>query len=139
MAPSNKSEKPLRYRVTVPLKDADVINWMAEQSSVSFSIRLLIRAFIAKYGISDVTCVPVSAGLEMDLTGQDTRPPVPGPKKREAERDATSLTDIRNGRSAAVQQAPPPVQTPQARPVGPAPAGPARTPVEMADLMADLM
>ena len=115
---SQGQEQPLRYRVTVPLQDADVINWMAAQASPSFSIRLLIRAIIAKYGITDVTCLPVGAGLDADVAGQAAA------QVRDAghavNKSSTSLTDIRQGRTVlprtpapvvpqVQRQAPPPV------------------------------
>ena len=147
------SEQPLRYRVTVPLKDADVINWMAEQSSPSFSMRMLIRAFIAKYGITDVTCLPVSAGLDLDMGAAEIRPEAPA-SSNSGKKTSVSLTEVRQGQvcvpapvpaqqpvpSALVvptsqppvtRPAPPPVSTPAA-PVG---NPPGRAPVDIHDLM----
>lgn len=158
----NKSEQPLRYRVTVPLQDADVINWMAAQSSPSFSIRLLIRAIIAKYGITDVTCLPVSASLDLDMSNpelsQETSRPV-----LKTNKTSVSLTDIRQGAvvlpsqqiparavnpeqgSSYQAQTPAPVQAPvqpaqPAQPVRPSPPPPASNsggyvPKEISDLM----
>lgn len=91
----SKPEQPFRYRVTVPLQDADVINWMAEQSNPSFSVRLIIRAVIAKYGITDVTCLPVSTGLDLDIAHSEA--PATGRGIRKTPKTSVSLTDIREG------------------------------------------
>lgn len=127
------SEQPLRYRVTVPLRDADVINWMAEQSNVSFSIRMLIKAFVSKYGITDVTCLPASAGLDMDITGVESQP-VQGNTQPGNRKTSVSLSEIKQGQVKPVQQPVSIGQVPQAVPVVPAapaqaPAAPVQVPV----------
>lgn len=155
MGSSKVPEQPLRYRVTVPLRDADVINWMAEQSNVSFSIRTLIKAFVAKYGMTDVTCLPASAGLDMDITGNDVQQ-AQANTQTGSKKTSVSLSEIKQGQFRPVPaqtpvQAPAQVQVP-ARPqpqapavppaapvAAPAPAVPARnagyTPTEIEDLM----
>ena len=133
MSKKPASDQPLRYRVTVPLKDSDVINWMVEQSNPSVSIRMLIRAFIAKYGISDVTCLPVSAGLELDMQSPEFRQDIQQ-AVAPAKKTSVSLTEVRQGLvqpaqpvQPASQKAPEPVvQAPpaetQSKPAAPAPA-----------------
>lgn len=162
MGSSKVPEQPLRYRVTVPLRDADVINWMAEQSNVSFSIRTLIKAFVAKYGMTDVTCLPASAGLDMDITGNDVQQ-AQANTQMGSKKTSVSLSEIKQGQFRPVP-AQAPMQTPAqvaptqvpARPVAspqpqapvvppaapvakPAPAGPVQnvgyTPTEIEDLM----
>lgn len=57
-------DKVTRYRFSVPLGDNVVNDWVDAQSNLSFSLRLLIRAFVRSYGMQDVTC------LELGLTAK---------------------------------------------------------------------
>ena len=59
MATERKSE---RLRFTVPTKDDTVLRWVAEQSNLSVSLRMLIRWAIQEYGYADVTCLSVKRG-----------------------------------------------------------------------------
>jgi len=53
-----EKQAPKRYRLSVPSEDTQIHEWMEAQQNVSFSIRMLIKESISKYGIADVTCVP---------------------------------------------------------------------------------
>lgn len=121
------SDQPLRYRVTVPLKDADVINWMVEQTNPSFSIRMLIRAFIAKYGITDVTCLPVTAGLDIDLQNPDMQAENL-PRQAPVKKTSVSLTDVKQGLSQPVQKPAQPQSVPVQSPAAPVQPKPAASP-----------
>ena len=112
-------EQTLRYRVTVPMRDADVINWMAEQHNVSFSIRMLIKAAIAKYGLSDVTCLSMNVGLDMDLEHLEA-------ERQPPKKTGVSLKEVRK-QQAQMQEAQASVR-PTAQPVA-APAPPVAPPV----------
>ena len=52
-----------RFRFTVPAKDADALAWITEQSNLSMSLRMLIRQSIARDGIVDITCKPITPGV----------------------------------------------------------------------------
>lgn len=45
-----------RYRFTVPLADESVLEWCENQANLSFSLRMLVREYIAKHGMTDATC-----------------------------------------------------------------------------------
>lgn len=45
-----------RYRFTVPLADESVLEWCENQANLSFSLRTLVREYIAKHGMTDATC-----------------------------------------------------------------------------------
>lgn len=45
--------EPRRFRVTVPVDDAAVIQWLDCQHSVSMSLRMLVRAAIEEKGMRD--------------------------------------------------------------------------------------
>lgn len=49
-----------RFRFSVPAADDTVLAWVNQQSSLSHSIRDLIRRAVAAYGVTDVTCLPVT-------------------------------------------------------------------------------
>ena len=66
-----------RYRVSVPVEDDIVNEFMKRQHNSSFSVRLLVKMFVQKYGVVDVTCIAFPSG------GQDIV--VPKRKRSEAE------------------------------------------------------
>lgn len=45
-----------RYRFSVPNADTSVNDWIAVQTNLSMSLRLLIGEYIEKYGYEDATC-----------------------------------------------------------------------------------
>lgn len=110
------AEQPLRYRVTVPLQDTDVINWITAQANPSFSIRTLIRAYITKYGITDATCLPAATGIDIDIEMSNNNPEtnITQTSQTQPKKSHVSLTDIRQGH----------VQIPTAQPMQQAPAKP---------------
>jgi len=57
-------DKNCRYRFTVPTADTAVNEWLEEQSNVSFSLRVLIKAFIRDYGMQDATCLEVGSAVK---------------------------------------------------------------------------
>ena len=57
-------DKNCRYRFTVPTADATVNEWLSEQSNISFSLRVLIKAFIRDYGMQDATCLEVGSTVK---------------------------------------------------------------------------
>lgn len=108
------AEQPLRYRVTVPLQDTDVINWITAQANPSFSIRTLIRAYITKYGITDATCLPAATGIDIEISNLNPETNITQTSQTQPKKSHVSLTDIRQGH----------VQIPTAQPVQQAPAKP---------------
>ena len=46
-----------RYRLSVPEADTSVNDWIASQDNLSFSLRCIIKDAIARYGLTDVTCI----------------------------------------------------------------------------------
>ena len=55
-----KSEKTMRVSFTVPPFDTQVSEWAKNQRNISLSLRLLIKSHIAKYGMIDVTALPMT-------------------------------------------------------------------------------
>ena len=49
-----------RYHITVPLVDKQVIEWVNAQDNISHSMRILIKAYVGKYGYVDPLCLPAS-------------------------------------------------------------------------------
>lgn len=52
-----------RARFNIPTADVDVLAWVDAQTSLSNSLRTLVRQCIAMTGITDVTCVPVGTAI----------------------------------------------------------------------------
>lgn len=50
------------YRISVPMADADTVEFLSHQHSISMSIRWLIKQFVAEYGTSDIFCRNVTQG-----------------------------------------------------------------------------
>lgn len=51
--------KPKRYRLSVPLSDSEVIQWLSNQRSVSASVRVLVKMAIHTYGYADATTLSI--------------------------------------------------------------------------------
>lgn len=51
---------PLRPRLTVPLADVSVVEWIEAQENLSVSFRLLVRDWIRRNGMTDPACHPVA-------------------------------------------------------------------------------
>lgn len=56
---ADKASSSHRFRMTIPTKDTTVLRWVEQQSSLSTSLRMLIRWAIQEYGYADVTCLTV--------------------------------------------------------------------------------
>lgn len=54
----------IRQRISIPESDISVLEWINNQSNVSFSIRMMIKEYIEKYGYSDITCRKVDKQLK---------------------------------------------------------------------------
>lgn len=53
-----------RHHVIVPKADTIVEDWMNEQNNLSGSIRVLIKQFVLKYGVTDILCcADLGAGM----------------------------------------------------------------------------
>ena len=53
------SAKTARYTFTVPTTDTQIVEWAALQHSLSVSMRLIIKDYIAKHGMVDASCQPM--------------------------------------------------------------------------------
>lgn len=60
----------IRHRFSVPVADTLVEEWIAAQSNLGFSLRVLINTFVNQFGMQDATCV----GLGMTVSKKG-RPP----------------------------------------------------------------
>lgn len=54
------NETTERHRISVPLGDTAVLDWIHNQANLSYSLRLVIREYISRHGYGDVTCLDVS-------------------------------------------------------------------------------
>ena len=54
-----KAAYSTQFRVTVPISDSDVIEWIKNQYTLSNSVRILIKNFVAQHGFIDSTCLSV--------------------------------------------------------------------------------
>ena len=54
-----KTAYSTQFRVTVPISDSDVIEWIKSQYTLSNSVRILIKNFVAQHGFVDSTCLSV--------------------------------------------------------------------------------
>lgn len=58
-----QEDNRLRPRLSIPPNDTQLIEWIKLQSNFSNSVRKLIKESIAKDGMIDVDCKPVSPGV----------------------------------------------------------------------------
>lgn len=52
----------IRITASAPADDTQVAEWLKKQSNISMSLRILIKQFVATYGITDVSCMPLMFG-----------------------------------------------------------------------------
>ena len=57
-------DKNYRHRFTVPHDDDVVNDWIASQSNLGFSLRVLIKDFVRTYGNKDATCVELGSAVK---------------------------------------------------------------------------
>lgn len=55
MSRRKSTVKKTSFHLSVPVDDADVINWLESQDNMSVSVRMLIGAFVSAYGFCDAT------------------------------------------------------------------------------------
>lgn len=59
-----KQSEYTRHHVIVPKADTIVEDWINEQSNLSGSLRVLIKQFVLKYGVTDILCcADLGAGM----------------------------------------------------------------------------
>lgn len=103
---NNKGGTLIRHRFTVPSGDTEVETWVDNQSNLSFSLRLLIKAFISEFGADqDATCLGMA------------RPVKSVGRPRKADQNAVNVFDgfkqtTDAGASAAAEPAKPVETTP---------------------------
>ena len=73
-----KEDTNKRFRISIPLEDTSVIEWLEKQGNISFSLRTLIKKAIAQDGCIDVTC---QADSSMGRPRRAGRPPKKVAKK----------------------------------------------------------
>ena len=49
-----------RYHFSVPISDIQVHEWIRCQNNYSMSLRIVIKDYIAKHGMIDSSCLPMS-------------------------------------------------------------------------------
>lgn len=51
--------KSVRYVFSVPKSDVQIPEWIENQYNLSTSIRILIKDYVARYGMTDASCLPI--------------------------------------------------------------------------------
>lgn len=69
----------VRPRLSIPSTDKAVIKWLEKQSSISSSIRLLIRTAISQYGNCDII-EKVHLGDSLDVNTRDVEKEIEQPE-----------------------------------------------------------
>lgn len=54
------NSKTARYNFTAPTSDTQLAEWIEKQHSFSVSIRIVIKDFIARHGMTDASCLALS-------------------------------------------------------------------------------
>ena len=92
-----------RHRFTVPETDAAVCAWVAAQSNLSLSLRLVIRECIQAHGYDDIFAVAMDAGV---FAVPVPEPPAqPAPKAHVSRAKAAAALDAGSDRIARMQGA----------------------------------
>jgi len=77
-----------RYRISAPEEDKVFSRFAEAQNNFSFSMRAVVKAFVAKYGYVDATCI--------DTTAQATTPRAPVPEVQSSAQPATPPAPFRS-------------------------------------------
>lgn len=85
--------KPKRYRLSVPLSDSEVIQWLSNQRSVSASVRVLVKMAIHTYGYMDATTLSIERLNEKLGDNVMVEPSVPKVAKKPAKEEAVEQVD----------------------------------------------
>ncbi len=56
---NKKDSKSIRYHFSAPAADTQISEWAEHQHNLSISIRLVLKDFIARHGLIDVSCLPI--------------------------------------------------------------------------------
>lgn len=51
-----------RYRISVPVNDKTVVDWIESQANLSYSFRALVKEYVREHGMTDATCMEVVPG-----------------------------------------------------------------------------
>lgn len=108
--PNSYSGGRRRVRISVPEGDQTVHAWLDAQENVGYSLRQLIKAYVAEHGVTDIMCQPIGGIARADL------PAVP------AEAAVPPVTEPVPAAAAAADTVP---IVPQAAPAAPMQADPA--------------
>lgn len=55
-----KTGSSVRYHFSAPESDTQIAEWVKLQHNFSTSMRILIKDYIAKYGMRDISCLPLA-------------------------------------------------------------------------------
>lgn len=69
-----------RYRISVPDEDTVVHRFFEAQNNISFSLRMVIRNFVARYGEVDATCVDLQNDVSRSESKSNTQEVSVSPK-----------------------------------------------------------
>lgn len=67
----NEEAGTIRHRFSVPAADTVVEEWIAAQSNLGFSLRVLINTFVSQFGMQDATCVGM--GMTVNKKGRPSK------------------------------------------------------------------
>lgn len=54
-----RSDKTVRYHFTAPASDTQIAEWVANQHNFSVSMRMVLKDYIARHGMTDASCLPL--------------------------------------------------------------------------------
>lgn len=76
------SEVKSRHRLSIPQSDTTTLEWLKAQSSMSASIRFLIREYVSKCGYTDPTCLRVEQEVKRPRLEKPEAQPKPETPER---------------------------------------------------------
>lgn len=62
-----KTGPSIRYHFSAPESDKQIAEWVDLQHNFSTSMRILIKDYIAKYGMRDISCLPLSISDDVEI------------------------------------------------------------------------
>lgn len=71
-----KTGPSVRYHFSAPESDTQIAEWVALQHNFSTSMRILIKDYIAKYGMQDIACLPLTISDDIETKAVVANQPV---------------------------------------------------------------
>lgn len=86
------SGRSIRYHFTAPASDTQIAEWVNNQHNFSTSMRIVIKDYIARHGMTDASCLPLSFSVE-PIENNSIEEPMVATTKKEVSNEVAEPVD----------------------------------------------